>query len=163
MGRPIAPRGASMLEMGKYGNETPGAASGNCSDAIASRQNLRAASVAAGKSWICHRDIVNLETRRRLARRHSRSARMGANATIRSKPRRPPLPGRSILASACSLPARTLAGASKSSKRSDGSTTRTGLFVQPAGHLMMVPAKRLAQPKSEPARRTRSEFVTPRK
>src|SRR5271156_4572324 len=63
-----------MLEMGKYGNEAPGAASGNCSDATASRQNLRAASVAAGKSWICHRDIVNLETRRRLARRHSRSA-----------------------------------------------------------------------------------------
>jgi hypothetical protein len=72
-------------------------------------------------------------------------------------------PAGRFLASACSLPARTFAGASKSSKRSDGSTTRTGLFVQPAGHLMMVPAKRLAQPKSEPARRTRSEFVTPRK
>src|SRR5580700_1034369 len=150
-----------MLEMGKYGNETPGAASGNCSDATASRQNLRAASVAAGKSWICHRDIVNLETRRRLARRHSKSAAWRQCHDSIQAARLCPA-GR-FLASACSHPARTLAGASNSSKRSDGSTTRTGLFVQPAGHLMMVPAKRLAQPKSEPARRTRSEFVTPRK
>jgi hypothetical protein len=37
------------LEMGKYGNEAAGAESGNCSDAAVSRQNLRAASVAAGE------------------------------------------------------------------------------------------------------------------
>ena len=95
MGRPIAPRGASMLEMGKYGNEAPGAASGNCSDATASRQNLRAASVAAGKSWICHRDIVNLETRRRLARRHSMSAAWRqCHDSIQAAP--PAFAGRSI-------------------------------------------------------------------
>ena len=49
-------------------------------------------------------------------------------------------PAGPFLASACNLPAQTLAGASKEGKRSYGSTTRTGLFAQPAGHLMMVPA-----------------------
>jgi hypothetical protein len=54
----------------------------------------------------------------------------------------PPALARQVdfLASACSLPP----GGAESSKRSDGSRTRMGPFVQPAGHLMMVPAKRLA-------------------
>jgi hypothetical protein len=140
VGRPIAPRGASMLEVGKYGNEVAGAASGNCSDATASRQNLRPAFVVAGEYWICHRDIVNLENKPLLGwpplkqRRMVPMSRFDPSRAARLCPAGP------FLASACSLPAQTLAGASKEGKRSYGATTRTGLSAQPAGHLMMVPA-----------------------
>jgi hypothetical protein len=48
----------------------------------------------------------------------------------------------------------------ESGKPLGGSTTRPGLSVQPAGHRLMVPAKRLTQLLSEPVARTRSEFVT---
>jgi hypothetical protein len=51
----------------------------------------------------------------------------------------------------------------ESGKAPDGSITRPGLFVQPAGHRLMVPVKRLTQLLSEPAARTRSEFATQRK
>jgi hypothetical protein len=155
VGRPIAPRGAPMLEMGRERNEAPGAASENCSDDTASRQNLRAASEAAGEQWICHRDIVNLESRHRLAAATPRHRMAPMLQFDPSRAARPCPAGR--------FPGFRLqspSGGAESSKRSDGSRTRMGPFVQPAGHLMMVLAKRLAQPKSEPAARTRSEFVT---
>ena len=74
-----------------------------------------------------------------------------------------PCPAGQLLPSACNRPARMLAGRIKTGKRSGGSTTRPGLSAQPAGHRKMVPAECPAQPMSEPAARTRSEFVTPHK
>jgi hypothetical protein len=71
-GRPTAPRGASMLEMEKYGNEAAGAPSWNRSDARASRQSTRAARMAAGEWCFCLRNIVNLKSRRRLPRAFKR-------------------------------------------------------------------------------------------
>ena len=58
---PTAPRGASMLEMEKHGNGKGSGAGANCSDAIASGQNFRAARVAIAAEKIRHRDIVNLK------------------------------------------------------------------------------------------------------
>jgi hypothetical protein len=70
-----------MLEMGKHGNEGAGAAARSCSNAIGSRQNARAAQVAAGAEWICHRNIVNLKTRRSLPPA-AQAAPPGANVAI---------------------------------------------------------------------------------
>jgi hypothetical protein len=58
-----------MLEMEKYGDGAADAASWNWSDARASKQNTRAARIAAVEWLFCHRDIVNLKSRRRLSRR----------------------------------------------------------------------------------------------
>jgi hypothetical protein len=151
-GRLTAPRGASMLEMGKYGDEAAGAGSGNCSD-------VRVARVAASERWICHRDIVNLKTKRRLSRRHSSSAaRRRCHDSIRAA--LPTWSAGRFLGFRLQSPRADARRGIESGKRSDESTTRPGLFAQPAGHRTMVPAKRLAQPMSEPAARTRSEFVT---
>jgi hypothetical protein len=84
-GRPTALRGASTLEMGEYRNEAASAVSESRSDAAASQQNLRTARVAAGESWICHRNIVNLK---QSVARHAaiQAAPPGADVTIRSEP-----------------------------------------------------------------------------
>ena len=69
-GRPTAPRGASLLEMGTYRNGDSGE--------LFRRRRITAKCPrrpSGASEWsICHRDIVNLTTRRRLARRHSSGA-----------------------------------------------------------------------------------------
>jgi hypothetical protein len=92
-----------MLEMGKYWDRaTRAAGSGWCSDVSRSRRNIRAARMAAGDLWFCHRSIVNLKTKRGLAHRHP-PARHGAD---RHDPNHAPaIARRAILASACSLAA----------------------------------------------------------
>jgi hypothetical protein len=106
-------------------------------DAIASRQNTRAAHVAAGEEWICHRNIVNLKTRRSLPL--AQAALHGADVAI------------SIRAAAglveqvdssfrLQSPHADASQRFESGKRSDGPTTHPGLFAQPTGHPMTVPA-----------------------
>ena len=159
LGHPTAPRGASMLEMEKYGNGAAGAASGNCSDARASKQNARAARVAVAAEWICHRDIVNLK---QSVAWHAalQAAPRGADVTTSIRAAAGPCLAGQLPAFRLQSSRADARRVIESGKRSDGSTTRPGLSVQPAGHRVMVPAECLAQPMSEPAARTRSEFVT---
>ena len=112
LGRPTAPRVASMLEMGKFGDwETSAAASAGRRRQTAAPATTRAAWIAAGGWWFRHRDIVILKTRRGTARRHSSGAAW----------RRCHDPGRAAsrfrqvdsLLSARNLPAQTLAGGSQ--------------------------------------------------
>jgi hypothetical protein len=132
-----APRVASLLEMEKHGNGKGSGVEANCSDATVSGQNSHAARVAVGAWWICHRDIINLKQGVSL---HAalQAAPRGADITISIRAELPASSSRSMLPSACDL----RSGRSpprRKYKASNGSTTRPGLFAQPAGHRMMVP------------------------
>ena len=147
-GRPTAPRGASMLEMEKYGNEAAGAPSWNRSDARASRQSTRAARMAAGEWCFCLRNIVNLKSRRRLPRAFKRRCAPRCHAFDPSRSAGP-LSSRST----------PLAGVSnwQAIRRVDNPPRPVPAT---AGHHKMAPAECPTQSMSEPAARTRSEFVT---
>jgi hypothetical protein len=156
--RSKAPRRASMLELEKLGTEAASAVGASCS--AASQQNVRAAQVAGAAEWICHLDIVNLKQSVRRAPPF-KERRRRCHDFDPSRAAGPNLAG-SCLPFACDLRADS-SPRMESGKPPDGPITRPGLFVQPAGHRLMVPVKRLTQLLSEPAAQTRSEFATQRK
>jgi hypothetical protein len=147
-GRPTAPRGASLLEMGTYRN----------GDSVEPFRRRRITAKrprrpsGAGEWSICHRDIVNLITRRRLARRHSSGAPWRRGHDSIDPHCRPS--GRSIPGLRSDSPPADARRGIESGKRSDGRTTRLGLFAQPAGHRMMVPAN--ASPRQKASQRAKS-------
>jgi hypothetical protein len=154
--RSKAPRRASMLELEKLGTEAASAVGASCS--AASQQNVRAAQVAGAAEWICHLDIVNLKQSVRRAPPFKNAGRRRCHDFDPSRAAGPNLAG-SCPPFACDLRAEA-SPRMETGKPPDGSTTRPGLSVQPAGHRLMVPAKRLTQLLSEPAAQTRSEFAT---
>jgi hypothetical protein len=156
LGHPTAPRGASMLELEKSETGAGCAVASNCS--AASQQNVRSAQVADAAEWICHLDIVNLKQSacRALPVKERWAAPL---SRLRSEPGRRPQSSR-ILPALRLRPPRGCCPRMESGNLPDGSTTRPGLSVQPAGHRLMVPAKRPAQPSSGSVAQTRSEFAT---
>jgi hypothetical protein len=155
-------RVASMLEMGKFGGwETSATAKVGRRGATAAPRTLRAARIAAGRFWFCHRDIIILRTRRGTARRHSNGA---AWRRCHDPGRAAGLcPGRSIRCFLLAIFPRKLPPTDHSREPLAGPTScpdvvRTGRRPSHDG-----PGECLAQPTSESTARTRSEFVTPPK
>jgi hypothetical protein len=159
VGRPIAPRGASMLEVGKYGNEVAGAASGNCSDATASRQNFALPLWWPANSEFAIGTSSTWKTSHCLAGRHSSSAAwFRCHDSIRA----------ALPAFVRQVDSWLPLGVSPR-RRSPGLKRRQAIRWVDNPHRPIRatrrpsqdgPGKRLTQPMSKPAARTRSEFVT---
>jgi hypothetical protein len=105
--------------------------------------------VAVAADWVCHLDIVNLK---QIAFRTPPFDHAGQRRCHDFDPSR--ADGPNLAGSFLPLARDFLADDSppkESGKPLDGSTTRLGLSLQPAGHRLMVPDKPLAQLLSKPA------------
>jgi hypothetical protein len=159
MGRPTAPRVASMLEMGKFRDcETRAAAPTGRRHPTVTPTTTRAARLAAGLLWYRHRDIVILKTRRGTGRRNSSSAvwrRCHDPGRAASR-----FPAGRFVASSAQSSLRVPSPADHSGEPSDGPTTRPDVIRASRGPSHDSPGKCPARPSSESTARTQSEFVT---